>query len=141
MLSPSLSLPLSLSECVTLKGTFLYSVLIQTDLRWHRGFSEALLDYLFMVGGWNASASPDLPSYTVSQLLITSLPPNTTHLQFKAAKPISIAGYITISINIITIFKDEESLRGMRAGVASTMLLLPKYGGSLLESMTLARRL
>lgn len=113
MLPPS---PLSLSECVTLKGTFLYSVLIQTDLRWHRGFSEALLDYLFMVGGWNASASPDLPSYTVSQLLITSLPPNTTHLQFKAAKPISITGYITISINIITIFKDEESLRGMREG-------------------------
>lgn len=103
-------------ECVTLKGTFLYSVLIQTDFRWHRGFSEALLDYLFMVGGWNASASPDLPSYSVSQLLITSLPPNTTHLQFKAAKPISIAGYITISINIITIFEDEESLRGMREG-------------------------
>lgn len=103
-------------ECVTLKGTFLYSVLIQTDLRWCRGVSEALLDYLFMVGGWNASASPDLPSYTVSQCLITSLPPNTTHLQFKAAKPVSITGYITISINIITIFKDEESLRGMREG-------------------------
>lgn len=102
-----------LSECVTLKATFLYSVLIQTELKWQRGLSEALLDYLFMVGG---SASPDLPSYAVSQLLITSLSPNTTHLQFKAAEPISIAGYIPISINIVTIFKDEESLRGMREG-------------------------
>lgn len=45
-----LPLSLSLPECMTLKGTFLYSALIQTDLRWHRGFSEALLDYLFMAG-------------------------------------------------------------------------------------------
>lgn len=65
------------------------------------------------VGGGD-SASPDLPSYTVLRLLIASLPPNTTHLQFKAAKPISIASYITISINIITIFKAEKSQRGMR---------------------------
>lgn len=56
-------------------------------------------------------ASPDLQSYTDSRHLITSLPPNTTHLQFKAAEPISIAGYITISINIITIFKAEKSQR------------------------------
>lgn len=93
-----------------------------------------------MVGGWSASASPDLPSYTVSRLLIASLPPNTTHLQFKAAEPISIAGYITISINIITIFEAEKSQRGTRGGVITTILLLPKYGGSLFESMTLARR-
>lgn len=56
-------------------------------------------------------ASPDLQSYTDSRHLITSLPPNTTHLQFKAAEPISIAGYITISINIIIIFKAEKSQR------------------------------
>lgn len=67
-------------------------------------------------GGWNASASPDLPSYAVSRLLIVSLPPNTTHLQFKAAKPISIASYIMIRINIITIFKAEKSQREMRKG-------------------------
>lgn len=56
MLSPSPSL----SECVTLKGTFLYSVLIQTDLRWRRGFSEALLDYLFMVGGAGMPLLPQI---------------------------------------------------------------------------------
>lgn len=92
------------------------------------------------VGTGGGSASSDLPSYSVSQLLIASLPPNTTHLQFKAAEPISIAGYITISINIITIFKAEKSQRGNEGGVITTIPSLPKYGGSLFESMTLARR-
>lgn len=69
-----------------------------------------------MVGGLDASASSDLWSYTVSRHLIASLPPNTTHLQFKAVEPISIAGYITISINIITIFKAEKSQRGREEG-------------------------
>lgn len=133
-------LSLSLCLCVTLKGISLYSVLIQTDLRWHRGFEKQRWIICLWWGGWDASASPDLPSYTVSRLLIASLPPNATHLQFKAEEPISIAGYIMISINSITIFKAEESQRGTRGGVITTILLLPKYGGLLFNSMTLARR-
>lgn len=104
-----------------------------------RGGSRRRSAGLFVYGG-GASASPDLPSYTVSRRLIASLPPNTTHLQFKAAEPISIAGYIMIGINIITIFEAEKSQRGTRGGLITPMLLLPKYGGgSLFERVTLAR--